>query len=54
MPSQAVSEALSGHWQEPVDRWQASGQSRRAFCKSHDLSYTATPRKPTPYSVHAL
>jgi hypothetical protein len=39
MPSQAVSEALSDHWQEEVDRWQASGQSQRAFCRSHDLSY---------------
>ena len=39
MSIKAASEALSDYWQRRIDRWQESGQSQRAFCKAHDLSY---------------
>jgi len=39
MSRKAASEALSKYWQQHVDRWQVSGLSQQAFCKTHDLSY---------------
>jgi len=39
MSSKAASEALSGYWQQHIDKWQISGQSQQAFCKAYDLNY---------------
>ena len=39
MPSKRASEALSGFWQQRIDKWRISGQSQQAFCKAHDVSY---------------
>ena len=39
MSKKAASEALSNYWQQHIDRWQVSGLSQQAFCKTHDLSY---------------
>jgi hypothetical protein len=29
------------HWEEMVELWKESGLSRAAFCRLHDLTYTA-------------
>ena len=39
MSRKAASEALSGFWQQRIDKWRMSGQSQQAFCKAHDVSY---------------
>jgi hypothetical protein len=29
----------TAYWQEQINRWKTSGQSRLAYCKQHRLSY---------------
>ena len=33
------SAALSDYWQEQINTWKQSGQSRKAFCHQHELNY---------------
>ena len=39
MPSKAISETLAAYWRPQLDAWQGSGQTQRAFCRTHDLNY---------------
>ncbi len=32
-------QALEAQWRVQVERWQASGQSQKAYCQANDLSY---------------
>ena len=32
-------ETLTKSWQERIDSWSKSGQSKSAYCKSHDVNY---------------
>jgi hypothetical protein len=39
MPSKALSDALTAHWQPLIEAWRRSGQTQKAFCRERDLSY---------------
>ena len=39
MPSKALSETLAAHWRPLIETWRRSGQTQKAFCQEHGLSY---------------
>ncbi len=39
MPSKALSDTLTAHWEPLIERWCSSGQTQKAYCRAHDLNY---------------
>ena len=39
MPDKADPEALARYWQQQIEAWQSSGQTQKAYCQTHELSY---------------
>lgn len=39
MPNKAQSATRAAHWRPLVETWRRSGQTQKAFCQAHDLSY---------------
>ena len=37
--SEPQADARRTYWRKQLDAWQLSGQSRRAFCRDHNLDY---------------
>lgn len=39
MPSKALSDTLAAQWRPLIEQWRHSGQTQKAFCREHALSY---------------
>lgn len=39
MPSKALSDTLAAQWEPLIETWRRSGQTQKAFCREHNLSY---------------
>lgn len=39
MMNEPQADARRTYWRKQLDAWQLSGQSRRAFCRDHNLDY---------------
>ena len=50
MPSKALSDALAAHWRPLIEAWRSSGETQKAFCREHDLSYDQFVCCPTAWN----